>query len=354
MAATEFELIARYFNQPGLVFDHPGVVLGPGDDAAILTIPSGRQLVVSVDTLNVGVHFPPDAPPALLAERCLRVNLSDLAAMGADPLGFTVALSLPGVSEESERWLQAFAEGLGRTAREFGCPLLGGDTTRGPLSVTVTVHGHVPAGQALLRSGARPGDSIYVTGELGNAAAALLYLQARPEFQARDISEAEHGRWLDAFYRPRPRLAEGRALREIASAVIDISDGLASDLAHILDASAQAGDEPLGAAIDSRELPMSNDFRARIETSRQVALALSGGDDYELCVCVPPRLEETATRLLAAVGTPFRRIGAIDHQPGIRLIDAEGREAPLGERGYCHFDDATGGQADPDVARGPQ
>lgn len=342
MAATEFELIGRYFNQPGLVFDHPDVVLGPGDDAAILAVPPGRQLVVSVDTLNVNVHFPDDAAPALLAERCLRVNLSDLAAMGAEPLGFTLALSL---SDVSGNWLQAFSEGLGQVAREFGCPLVGGDTTRGPLSMTVTVHGHVPAGQALLRSGARPGDSIYVTGELGNAAAALWYLQARPDFQALDISEAEHERWLQAFYRPQPRLAEGRLLREIASAAIDISDGLASDLAHILEASAQASGQPMGAVIDSRELPMSTDFRHRVATSRQVSLALSGGDDYELCVCIPPDQEAAAVAALAATATPFRRVGVVGSTPGIRLIDNSGREAPLAVKGYLHFDSAAGEQA---------
>lgn len=336
VAATEFELIGRYFNQPGLVFDHPDVILGPGDDAAILTVPPGRHLVVSVDTLNVNVHFPDDASPALLAERCLRVNLSDLAAMGADPLGFTIALSLPAVSES---WLQAFSEGLGQAAREFNCPLLGGDTTRGPLSVTITVHGHVPSGQALLRNGARPGDSIYVTGELGDAAAALWYLQTRPDFLARDISEAEHERWLQAFYRPQPRLAEGRALREIASATIDISDGLASDLAHLLEASTQASGQPTGAVIDTRQLPVSTDFRHRIASSQQISLALSGGDDYELCACIPSSQESAAVAALAATGTPFRRIGAVDSGPGIRLVDGSGREAALTVRGYCHFDD---------------
>lgn len=334
VVATEFELIGRYFNRPELAFAHPDVVLGPGDDAAILAQHTGRQLVVSVDTLNVGVHFPADAPPALLAERCLRVNLSDLAAMGAEPLGFTLALSMPTVSA---CWLQDFSDGLARVAQQFNCPLLGGDTTRGPLSITVQVHGHVPVDQALRRSGAKAGDLIYVTGELGCGAAALWYLQNSELFQARDISAAEHSRWLAAFYRPQPRLAEGQALRTLASAALDISDGIASDLKHILRASTPEGGETLGAVLDSRRLPVSEDFQQRVPADQQVALALGGGDDYELCVCVAPGNEVAAVSALAALGTPFHCIGHIDTGSGIRLINRDGGCTTMPDGGYRHF-----------------
>lgn len=348
MAATEFELIDRYFNQAGLVFDRAGVVLGPGDDAAILSVSPERQLLVSVDTLNEGVHFPAGAPPHLLAERCLRVNLSDLAAMGGDPVGFTLALSMPDVSES---WLQAFSSALAQVAREFNCVLLGGDTTRGAFSVTVQVHGEVPRGQALLRSGARAGDGIYVTGTLGNGAAALSYLQAKSDLHDCDQPDPECEYWLNAFYRPVPRLKESQVLRGLASAAIDISDGLASDLVHIIEASSRACGRALGAALEVSRIPHSDEFQRLAPEEQQLELALSGGDDYELCVCIPPQHERAAEAALAATGTQFTRIGVVDGHAGVRLVDDNGQAEPLTIHGYRHFDAAP---PSPGTARAPR
>lgn len=334
MALGEFELIRRYFAAPELAFAHADVVAGVGDDGAILTLPPGFQLVMSIDTLNESIHFPANADPFLLAQRCLLVNLSDLAAMGAQPVAFTLAISLPSANET---WLAAFSRGLAKIAQAHRCPLIGGDTTRGPLSITIQAHGKVPAGNALLRSGASAGDVVYVTGDLGDAAAALWWLLDdarlnRSALDARDIDALQQ-----AFYQPDARINVGIALRGLASAALDISDGLASDLQHILAASAYPA---LGAVIEADALPLSDTFRRCIPVTEQAALALSGGDDYELCVTVPVAKENAAIAALKGLGVRFTRIGYIDEGEGIRIQTSSGQQHPLSQTGYNHFSDS--------------
>jgi thiamine-monophosphate kinase len=333
VALAEFELISRYFAHNDIAFPQAGLALGIGDDCALLEVAPGYQLAVSMDTLNEGVHFPRMADPYLLGQRCLLVNLSDLAAMGAEPLAFTLAISLPVVNEV---WLEGFSRGLASVAKPNRCSLAGGDTTQGPLSITIQVHGRVPTGQALRRDGAKPGDAVYVTGTLGDAAAALCWMQGSPEF-CLDGLDASGASFLEqAFYAPAVRIEAGAALRGLASAGLDLSDGLASDLRHILSAgSSQA--QPLGAVIDIASVPLSEVFRRHVRQDKQLALALAGGDDYELCVTVTPVNETRAVRALAQAGIPFTRIGVIDSTPGIRLKQNDGTLMDLAFHGYQHF-----------------
>ena len=331
MALGEFELLRRYFASPELAFAHADVVAGVGDDGAILTLPPGFQLVMSIDTLNETIHFPVNADPFALAQRCLLVNLSDLAAMGAEPVAFTLAISLPSADES---WLAAFSRGLAKIAQAYHCPLIGGDTTRGPLSITIQVHGKVPAGNALLRSGASAGDAVYVTGDLGDAAAALWWLLDDARLDRSALDSRSIDALQQAFYQPHARIDAGIALRGLASAALDISDGLASDLQHILEASACSA---LGAVIEADALPLSSTFRRCIPVTEQVALALSGGDDYELCVTVPVANENAAIAALKGLGVRFTRIGYIDECEGIRIQTSSGQQHPLSLKGYNHF-----------------
>lgn len=332
MALCEFDLIRRYFGSPALNFQKGPVVLGPGDDAAILELPAGSQLVMSMDTLNESVHFPADADPFLLAQRCLLVNLSDLAAMGAEPLAFTLAVSLP---ESNAEWLEAFSRGLAAVAAQWQCPLIGGDTTRGPLSVTIQIHGLVPKGEALLRSGANPGDSVYVTGELGTAGAALWWLLRDEQLISSVLTTGDIEMLGRAFYQPDVRINAGMALRGLASAALDISDGLVSDLQHILDASGK--NTPMGAVIESAAVPVADVFRRCIPQNEQLRLALSAGDDYELCVCIPPANEAEAVARMAALGVPFTRIGEVVAGQGIVLRAPDGQLRVPHWHGYNHF-----------------
>ncbi len=337
MALGEFELIRRYFASPELAFAHADVVAGVGDDGAILTLPPGFQLVMSIDTLNETIHFPVNADPFALAQRCLLVNLSDLAAMGAEPVAFTLAISLPSADES---WLAAFSRGLAKIAQAYHCPLIGGDTTRGPLSITIQVHGKVPAGNALLRSGASAGDAVYVTGDLGDAAAALWWLLDDARLDRSALDSRSIDALQQAFYQPHARIDAGIALRGLASAALDISDGLASDLQHILEASACSA---LGAVIEADALPLSSTFRRCIPVTEQVALALSGGDDYELCVTVPVANENAAIAALKGLGVRFTRIGFIDEGEGIRIKTSSGQQHSLSLKGYNHFSESRQG-----------
>lgn len=318
MAATEFGLIDRIaaaFAPP----DPARVPLGIGDDAALLRLRPGHELVLSTDTLNAGVHFFPEVPPADLGHKALAVNLSDLAAMGAEPLGFTLALSLPAIDAD---WCAALIAGMAATAAAHGIALVGGDTTRGPLSLTVTVLGEVPAGAALRRSGARPGDLIAVSGRLGDAAGALRALQS---------GEPADPALLRALQRPEPRLALGRALRGLAHAAVDVSDGLLADLGHIARASGVV------AMLESTRLPVS----AVLKTARPADwadCALAGGDDYELGLAVPPEVWSEAQARAAELGVPLTVIGecrapADGEAPGMWLDGAPA----LARRGWDHF-----------------
>jgi thiamine-monophosphate kinase len=317
----EFSLIRRYF--AGLTPPRDDVLLGIGDDAALLAPPAGEAIVVTSDTLIAGRHFPLDAAPADIGWKALAVNLSDLAAMGAQPRWFTLALSL---TEADEAWLAGFAAGLGDLARRSGIALVGGDTTRGPLAITITAMGSVQHGQALRRSGARPGDRVLVSGTLGDAALALSRWQTGAALSDQRCLDLRAR--LD---RPTPRIELGLGLRGLASAAIDVSDGLAGDLMHVLAASG------VGASIRVDRLPASTAFDALAPTAERANLQLAGGDDYELCVCVPPERLATACDRAARIGVALTEIGVVEAESGLRWVDARGARQTLSLSGYRHF-----------------
>lgn len=314
----EFALIRHYFVDGGAMRDD--VVLGIGDDAAVLRVPPGQELVVTTDSLVSGVHFPAGLAPDAIGYRALAANLSDLAAMGAQPAWVLLALTLP---EAEDDWLKAFSQGFFRLAKQHGVALIGGNVARGPLNVTITAHGLLPAGKALTRSGARPGDAVFVTGHPGDAAAGLQLIQA---------GRHEPGNpCVQRFCYPEPRIAAGQALRGIASAVIDISDGLLADLSHLL----EAGNH--GATLELDQLPLSACLRGShaMEVARR--LVLTGGDDYELCFTVPAEKLPALEECVKPFGCAVTRIGTIDASPGLRLRDEHGNVASTDPAGYLHF-----------------
>lgn len=320
---SEFDLIQRYFTRAT-----PGAALGVGDDAALLRVRSGMQLAVSTDMLVGGTHFLPDADPFLLGHKTLAVNLSDLAAMGAQPRWALLSLSLPGVDEN---WLQKFSEGFFALADQQGVELVGGDTTRGPLNLCVTIMGEVPQGESLLRGGAQLGDDIWVSGKLGDAALALAHLQGKVQLSAAEISPC-----AQALHQPMPRVALGLALRGVAHSAIDVSDGLLADLGHILECSM------VGATIQLDALPVSDVLRALLkpEGMRQdlaQRCALAGGDDYELCFTVPVTRRSAIEELSKRLNLPLARIGAIVAGNGCIVRAADGSVINIKESGYDHF-----------------
>jgi len=317
---NEFEIIQHYFaHQP---VDRPDVALGIGDDAAVLDIPPGQQLVVSTDLLVAGVHFPEATDAVSIGHKSLAVNLSDLAAMGAMPAWYTLNLSLP---QTDPAWLESFCKGLFDLARSYDIALVGGDTTRGPLTIGIQIMGLVPHGQALRRAGARPGDRIYVTGLLGEAALGLRVAQDQIKLPDEYLANV-----LTRLNRPMPRVPAGLRLRGLASACIDISDGLAADLGHILEASA------VGARILLKHLPLSPAYDAAFEqVGWQVALA--GGDDYELCFTIPPAQEKAFRIASTHFGVTCSYIGDIEAEAGLRILDEHGALYRTGQVGYDHF-----------------
>lgn len=319
---TEFELIARYFAGIGPA-DANTLNLGIGDDCALLTVPAGQQLALSIDTLVAGRHFPNSAGAYDIARRALAVSVSDLAAMGASPLAFTLAISLP---DTDSRWLEEFSRGLRQAADEYAIPLIGGDTTQGPLTITVQVHGSVAIAKALQRSGARPGDGIYVSGCLGDAAAALQVLE-----QQLVVSECQQAYLLERFYGPRAQLELGQALLCVASAAIDVSDGLVADLQHITTASQVA------ACIDSERLPLSEVLQAVLPKAQAIGCALSGGDDYELCFTAAANQHQRLMQLSQQLAIPITRVGRIDSGEGVQCVDGAGKPLLLDRTGYQHF-----------------
>lgn len=315
----EFELIRNFFAAAPCAQGGVGVALGIGDDCALLDVPYGEQLAISTDTLVTGVHFADPCDPFLLGQRALAVATSDLAAMGATPLAFTLALTLPTVEAH---WLAAFARGLNLMAQGCDLRLIGGDTTRGPLCLTLTVFGRVPNGQALSRSGARPGDLLCVGGELGNAAGALpLVLGQRSAAPA--IAEP----LLAHYWSPQPQLALGQALRGKATSALDISDGLLADCGHIALAS------NVGLQIENDRLPMSLALQEFLGEAGAQQAALSGGDDYVLAFTLPA--VELPT--LLADGWPVHVIGRVVEGQGVCLVDEQGRDITPSQRGYQHF-----------------
>ncbi|MEM7610545.1 MAG: thiamine-phosphate kinase [Pseudomonadota bacterium] len=305
---NEFELIRTFFSG-----DDASARIGVGDDAAILDVPAGAQLAVAVDTVIEDVHFPAASPADAIGHRALAVNLSDLAAMGARPKWFTLALTLPDLNEA---WLHEFSDGLLTLARRFSVDLVGGDTTRGPLSVTVQAMGFCEQAP-IARSGANVGDSIFVSGPLGDAAAGLLEFSAEPQ------SAKRSDRLLRRFLYPEPRVDLGIALAGYASAAIDVSDGLLADLGHICRASQCA------AEIDVDRLPLSAALTDQFETPRAVALALGGGDDYELCFTAADSADMAHLANCTCIGTVLEG-------SGVRLT-ANGKPVELDEVGYQHF-----------------
>lgn len=320
MALTEFDLIKRFFTRPT-----PGAKLGVGDDAALLRVGEGMDLVVSTDMLVSGTHFFPDTDPFLLGHKTLAVNLSDLAAMGAQPRWATLALSLP---EADETWLQRFSEGFFALADLYGVELVGGDTTRGPLNLCVTIMGEAPKRTALRRSGALPGDDIWVSGRLGDAALGLAHLQGRIK-----LPEQARAACLSALQQPQPRVALGMALHGIARSLIDISDGLLADLGHILESSGVA------AEVRYDKLPVSSLFASVGDEMGELAqnCVLSGGDDYELCFTAPDTQRNEIEALSSRLHLPLTRIGKIVSGRGCKVRKADGSVMTLKDTGYDHF-----------------
>ncbi len=355
----EFDLIARYFKRPTRQ-----AALGIGDDCALLQPTPGCQLAVSCDMLVQGRHFFADVDPRTLGHKALAVNLSDLAACGAKPLAFTLALALP---EVNEAWLEAFSQGLFALADRHGCELIGGDTTAGPLNICITVFGEVPVpggrSQALLRSGAKAGDDLYVSGTVGDARLALdvrlgklclpaeapaMMAASAPSNTAAATSApiSELSQVLDFAHArletPTPRVALGLALRGVATSAIDVSDGLLGDLGHILERSR------VGASVDADEAIKSiasyayfkrskGQYFINLSSEQWRTLALAGGDDYELLFTAPPAQRDAVQAAALTSQTPVRRIGQIDTEPGLRVVDAQGHLLPNRYKSFDHF-----------------
>lgn len=320
MALSEFELIKRYFYQSARAF---GVNMGIGDDCALLVAPENKLLAISMDTLVGGIHFPRNADPELIAERALRVNLSDLAAMGAEPLWFTLGLTLPSIDE---RWLEGFSKGLFNVANDFNIALVGGDTTRGPLSITIQVHGAVEEEFAMKRCNARVGDVIYVTGNLGDAAAALAVIR-----QELNVGKSAFSYFMSHYYRPVPHIKDAKMLRGISTCAIDISDGLLADLGHICEES------HVGAKIDIERVPVSTALNKVGEAEQIADWALSGGDDYQLCFTVPPQNLDKIQTLIGNGKLHATAIGEITKGSAVECF-IEGEIFEPKRRGYSHFD----------------
>lgn len=319
---SEFDIIRQYFMLNDVRDD---VVLGIGDDAAILSVPEHHQLIQSVDTLVSGIHFPVETSASDIAYKALAVNLSDMAAMGAEPAWFTLALTLP---DDNESWLKAFSESLFLLAKKYNVQLVGGDTTNGPLCISITINGFAPQGKALTRKGARLSDKIYVSGTLGDAALALA------AWQGDCLLKKESTQYLnEQLNLPIPRVELGLLLRNYASSCIDISDGLIADLRHITDSSHVA------AAIAFEKIPLSTDFKLNItDENLSLPLVLSGGDDYELCFTIPEDKQSEFENIAEAQNFQVTCIGEIEAGEGIRCL-VEGDEIELHGTGYEHFVD---------------
>jgi thiamine-monophosphate kinase len=320
---NEFALIDRFFHRAA---HDPAVHIGVGDDAAVVAPAPGCELVVSVDMLVEGRHFLPDVDPATLGHKTLAVNLSDLAAMGATPRWALLAVALP---DDDERWLAAFARGLFALADRYDVALIGGDTTRGPRNLCVTIIGEVPAGTAITRAGAAVGDDVYVSGTLGDAALGLALLQGRVVLPRDDSSQSRA-----RLETPEPRVALGLRLRGVASAALDVSDGLTGDLQHILDASR------VGAVIDMPLIPRSSAMELLLAgAQRELALqcVLAGGDDYELCFAASPSARAAIQAIAGATGVALTRIGCITAERVLIVRDESGLRMPVVPRAFDHF-----------------
>lgn len=314
---SEFDLIARFFTRPVR-----RAALGVGDDCALLTPKPGMQLAISCDMLVSGTHFFADTDPRELGHKSLAVNLSDLAAMGARPVAFTLALSLPA---PDAAWLGPFAEGMFALADRHDCELIGGDTTRGPLNICVTVFGEVPIGQALRRDTAQAGDDIWISGILGEARLALAGLRSELPLDPTELAAAS-----ERLHSPAPRVELGMALAGIAHAAIDVSDGLTGDLKHILNRSG------LGATLNIDALP-AGPMLARQSLELRRRFTQAGGDDYELCFTASPERRDAVLAASASCGVVVTRVGAIEREAGLRLVDASGQPLAASAASFDHF-----------------
>ncbi len=315
---SEFDLIQRYFTR-----STPDAVLGVGDDAALVRVNEHMELAISTDMLVSGTHFFADADPFLLGHKALAVNLSDMAAIGAQPRWIILALSLP---EASEVWLEKFSAGFFSLANEHRVSLIGGDTTRGPLNICVTIMGEIPHGKALRRSNAKVGDDIWVSGKLGDAALALAHLQERVQ-----LTDIEFSACVPSLYQPTPRVALGLVLRDIAHSAIDISDGLLADLGNILKASR------VGAEIFFSALPISSVMQSIHDKKLIQQFVLAGGDDYELCFTAPKTQRARIEQLSLNMSLPLTPIGHITAASGC-IVHAQNRQPIyLNKSGYDHF-----------------
>jgi thiamine-monophosphate kinase len=317
-ASSEFELIARHFTRPAA-----NAVLGVGDDCALVDITNGMDLAVSTDTMVSGTHFFPDVDPENLGHKALAVNLSDMAAMGAMPYWAMLALTLPSVDHT---WLAAFAKGFFDLASEFNVSLIGGDTTRGPLTLTVTIMGEVPAGAALRRNGAKAGNDVWVSGNIGDAALAVAHRHGRVV-----LAEADYHEAVMRLYEPTPRVQLGQALRGMATSAIDISDGLLADLGHICRLSG------VGATVDLGSIPVSAIGAKHYSSDAGLTAIVAGGDDYELCFTAPANARESIAELTDMLGIPLTRIGQVKRGKGVSLLGADGKPVKVDGRGFDHF-----------------
>lgn len=316
----EFDIIERFFKRQPKRSD---VVMGIGDDAALVTPPENCHLVVTCDTLVEGVHFFPDMPANALGYKALAVSLSDLAAMGAEPRWVSLAITLPCADTT---WLSSFCEGFFELAEYFNVTLIGGDTTRGPLSVTVTAHGVLPHDRALLRGGAKAGDSVYVTGNLGASGLALLQLQGELK-----LPDSEFELVLNRHYYPQPRVLTGYGLRDVANSCIDISDGLMADLGHLLVSSG------CGAQLELDNLPINESVMTALSKPQAMQLALTAGEDYELCFTVPPVNKGALDVALSHCGISFTCIGQLNTQAGQIQMKLDGEPFVVQQSGWDHF-----------------
>lgn len=336
----EHHIIEEHFVRKSV--HRPDIIVGIGDDAAVVTVPDGKQLVVTMDTLNAGIHFP--YPKSASVKQCYDklsaslnntitspydigykaavVNLSDLAAMGAEPTWVTLSLSLP---ETSSRWLEEFSQGFTDVLNRYNVALIGGDLNRGALSITVQAHGLVDKGQAILHSTAQPGDLIYVSGTLGSAAYALALLQAADE--APVLQQV-----LPALNQPTPRVELGMALQGVVTAMMDLSDGLSKDLTRMLRAC------HYGAIVDLQKCPVDNILTQQLPIEQIYQYVFTGGDDYELCFTISPEQQETISTISEQLSIPLTEIGRITHMPGITLLNADENCAKLKNSGYDHFE----------------
>lgn len=338
-SVSEFELIKRYFLNIGKASSLSSAIdVDIGDDCAVLSVAEGKRLAFSIDTLVAGKHFPEQADAVDIAQRALAVSISDLAAMGATPLAFTLALTLPAADVE---WLQKFSDGLAKAADHYAIALIGGDTTQGPLSITIQVHGELPAHSAIQRKNAQPGDVVFVSGSLGDAAAALMVIDS-----TLSLEQVEHDYLLQRYYQPEVRIKLGESLLTVATAAIDISDGLLADVMHI----AQASNVII--QIDAEKLPLSSAIKKIFLKEEREKLALTGGDDYELCFTAPPSAKAQINNVAKSLGVAITEIGRVvdrnnsaggeeisgDLQnPMVRCVDADGNLMKYDRNGYQHF-----------------